>query len=116
MWRAASRTSSDLKHQLKQLEDKLVDAKRKRSSLTARQRAAQTQEYMINTGVDFDAHLMAQDNFNRMEDKVMEMEARAQARSELNNHNTIQEEIYIEMETEAEINSEMDELKKRFEI
>ena len=116
MWRAASRTSNDLKHQLKQLEDKLADAKRKRGSLAARQRAAQTQEYMINTGIDFDSHLMTQDKFNRMEDKVMEMEARAQACSELNDQNCFQDEIYVEMEIEAEINSEMDMLKKRFEI
>ncbi|MDX2507313.1 MAG: PspA/IM30 family protein [Gammaproteobacteria bacterium] len=114
MWRAASRTSSDLKHQLKQLEDKLVDAKRKQGSLVARQRAAQTQEYMLNAGVDFDAHLITQDNFNRMEDKVMEMEARAQARSELEGQQSLQEEIYVEMEIEAEINSEMDELKRKF--
>ena len=116
MWQAAARTSSDLKHQLTQLEDKLIDARRKQGSLVARQRAAQTQEYMINTGIDFDSHLIAQDNFNRMEDKVMEMEARAQARSELENHQGIQEEIYVEMEIEAEINSEMDELKKKFKL
>lgn len=116
MWRAASRTSNDLKHQLRQLEDKLMDAKRKKGSLVARQRAAQTQEHMINTEIDFDTHLMAQDNFNRMEDKVMEMEARAQARYELEGNNGIQEEMYVEMEIEAEINSEMDELKKKFEV
>ena len=115
MWHAAARTSNDLKHQLKQLEDKLADAKLKRGTLIARQRAAQTQEQMINTGIDFDSHLAAQDNFNRMEDKVMEMEARAQARSELDCQQGIQEEIYVEMEIEAEINSEMDELKKKFE-
>lgn len=114
MWRAAARTSNDLKHQLKQLEDKLADAKRKRSSLIARQRAAQAQVHMINTSIDFDAHLLSQDNFNRMEDKVMEMEARAQARSELEGQHSIQEEIFIEMEIEAEINSEMNELKKKF--
>ncbi len=116
MWQAAARTSSDLKHQLTQLEDKLIDARRKQGSLVARQRAAQTQEYMINTGIDFDSHLIAQDNFNRMEDKVMEMEARAQARCELENHQGIQEEIYVEMEIKAEINSEMDELKKKFKL
>ena len=116
MWQASARTSSDLKHQLRQLEDKLIDARRKQGSLVARQRAAQTQEYMINTGIDFDSHLIAQDNFNRMEDKVMEMEARAQARSELENRHGIQEEIYVEMEIEAEINSEMDELKKKFKL
>ena len=116
MWRAASRTSNDLKHQLRQLEEKLADAKRKKGSLAARQKAAQTQEYMINSGIDFDTHLMDQDNFNRMEDKVMEMEARAQARSELEGNHSIREEIYIEMEMEAEINSEMDELKNKFKI
>lgn len=116
MWRAASRTCNDLKHQLKQLEDKLSDAKRKRGSLVARQRAAQTQEYMLNTGIDFDTHLIAQDNFNRMEDKIMQMEAHTQARSELDSQNSLNEEIFVEMEIEAEINSEMDELKKRFEI
>lgn len=116
MWHAASRTSDDLKYQLRQLEDKLADAKLKRGTLVARQRAAQTQEYMTNTGIDFNTHLMAQDNFNRMEDKVMEMEARSQARSELEGKINLQEEIYEEMEIEAEINSEMDVLKKKFEM
>jgi len=50
-----------------------------------------------------------------MENKVIEMEARAQARSELDAVNGFQEGIYIEMEREADINAEMDELKKRFE-
>ena len=113
MWKAASRTSSDLKHQLQQLEIKLDDARRKRGTLIARQHAAQAQVTMINTGIDFDTQLMAQDNFNRMEDKVMEMEARAQARSELGGYHGIQEEIYIEMEIENEIDSELQELKSK---
>lgn len=115
MWNAASRTSNDLKLQLKQLEDKLLDAKRKKGSLIARQRAAQTQSYMLNADIDFDAHLLSQDNFNRMEDKVMEMEAQAQARSELDSSYNRQEEVYVEMQIESEINSEMDALKRQFQ-
>ncbi|NOQ77978.1 MAG: phage shock protein A [Gammaproteobacteria bacterium] len=115
MWNAASRTSNDLKLQLKQLEDKLLDAKRKKGSLIARQRAAQTQSYMLNADIDFDVHLLSQDNFDRMEDKVMEMEAQAQARSELDSSYNRQEEVYIEMQIESEIDCEMDALKRQFQ-
>jgi phage shock protein A len=115
MWRAAKRTSTDLTFQLRQLEDKLQDAKRKKGSLIARQRAAKTQVYMINADVDFDAHLESQDNFNRMEDKILTMEAQAQARSELDGHFSRQEEVYTDMAIESEINSEMDELKRQFQ-
>ena len=115
MWNAASRTSNDLKLQLKQLEDKLLDAKRKKGSLIARQRAAQTQSYMLNADINFDAHLLSQDNFDRMEDKVMEMEAQAQARSELDSSYNRQEEVYIEMQIESEIDCEMDALKRQFQ-
>ena len=114
MWDSAVRSSDELKHQLKQLEAKLQDAKRKKGSLIARQRAAQTQSYMQSADADFNAQLLAQDNFERMEDKVLEMEARTQARSELEGLTGRDEEVYIEMEIESEIDSEMADLKRQF--
>jgi len=114
MWASATRSSEQLKTQLKQLEDKLADAKRKKGSLIARQRAAQTQAYMHNADTDFGEQLAAQDNFNRMEDKVLEMEARVQARSELDSLSHRDEEAYIEMAIESEIDSEMEALKRQF--
>lgn len=114
MWNSALNSSTQLKSQLKQLESKLQDAKRKKGSLIARQRAAQTQSYMQNTDSDFNSQLLAQDNFNRMEDKVLEMEARAQARSELDGLSQQPDEAYIEMEIESEIDAEMEALKSQF--
>ena len=114
MWASAAHSSEQLKNQLNQLENKLTDAKRKKGSLIARQRAAQTQAYMQDADTDFGAQLAAQDNFNRMEDKVLEMEARVQARSELDGLTSRDEEAYIEMVIESEIDSEMDALKRQF--
>jgi len=114
MWASAARSSEQLKHQLKQLGNKLNDAKRKKGSLIARQRAAQTQAYMQDADTDFGEQLAAQDNFNRMEDKVLEMEARVQARSELDSLTNSDEDAYIEMAVESEIDAEMDALKRQF--
>ncbi|MCK5697907.1 MAG: PspA/IM30 family protein [Gammaproteobacteria bacterium] len=114
IWDSAVHSSDTLKDQLKQLENKLQDAKRKKGSLIARQKAAQTQSYMQNVDTNFNAQLLAQDNFDRMEDKVLEMEARAQARSELDGLTHREEEAYIEMEITSEIDSEMDALKRQF--
>jgi phage shock protein A len=113
MWQLANQTSTDLKYQLAQLEEKLADAKRQRGSLVARQRAAQIQEHMTHSEIDFDSQLRSQDNFNRMEDKVMDMEARAQAQAELNQTQRISEDAYLEIKMETEIEAEMAELKKK---
>jgi phage shock protein A len=112
-WESARATSEHLKKQLHALEAKLDEAKRKRSMLTARQRAAQAREYMGDTMSHFKAGLNAHANFTRMEDRVSEMEARAEAMDEVNSPSSRVEKEALAMEMEWEVDNELAALKKK---
>jgi len=112
-WESAKATSEHLKKQLHALEAKLEEAKRKRSMLVARQRAAQAREYMGDTLSHFKAGLDAHANFTRMEDRVAEMEARAEAMNEVNGEASRLEKDVIAMEVEREVENELAALKKK---
>ncbi len=112
-WESAKATSEHLKKQLYALEAKLEEAKRKRSMLIARQRAAQAREYMGDTLSHFKAGLDAHTNFTRMEDRVAEMEARAEAMDEVNRETSSLEKEVIAMEVEQEVENELVALKKK---
>lgn len=112
-WEAAKATSERLKTQLHALEAKLEEAKRKRSTLVARQRAAQAREYMGDTLSHFQAGLDAHANFARMEDKVAAMEARVEAMDELHSDASRVEKDFLAMETEWEVENELAALKKK---
>lgn len=72
-----------LKKQMQQLESKIAEAKTRKEMLVARARAAKASEQIQQTfsKVNINAPMAA---FERMEEKVMEMEARSQAVAELN--------------------------------
>jgi len=112
-WEAANNTSDRLKTQLRALEAKLEEARRKRSTLVARQRAAEARQHMDRTLADVQAGLDARANFARMEDKVAEMEARAEATAELNSDASRLEKDFLDMEVEQEVESELAALKKK---
>jgi phage shock protein A len=112
-WESAKATSEHLKKQLHALEAKLEEAKRKRSMLIARQRAAQAREYMGDTLSHFKAGLDAHANFTRMEDRVAEMEARVEAMDEVNGEAARLEKDVIAMEVEQEVENELATLKKK---
>jgi len=112
-WEAAKNTSEQLKTQLRALEAKLEEARRKRSTLVARQRAAEARQHMGKTLNDFEAGLKAQSNFERMEDKVAEMEARTEAMAELDNDASRLEKEFWAMEVEQEVEDELAMLKKK---
>ena len=112
-WQAAKNTSVKLKTQLKALEAKLEEARRKRSSLVARQKAAEARQQMDDTLTSLEAGIRAQTNFSRMEDKVVEMEARTEAMDELSDDSSQLERDFLEMETNAEIEEELKNLKKK---
>jgi phage shock protein A len=112
-WESARATSEHLKKQLHALEAKLDEAKRKRSMLIARQRAAQAREYMGGTMSHFKAGLDAHANFTRMEDRVSEMEARAEAMDEVSSPSSRVEKEVLAMEMEWEVESELAALKKK---
>ncbi len=112
-WEAAKNTSERLKTQLHALEAKLEEARRKRSTLVARHRAAEARQHMDKTLGNFQAGLDAQANFARMEDKVTEMEARVEAAAELHSDASQLEKDFLAMEVEQEVDNELAALKRK---
>lgn len=112
-WEAARNTSTNLKTQLKKLENKLDEARRKRASLAARQRAAEARQYMSSTERYFDRGVIAQDKFERMEEKVVEIEARTEAMLELDDEKSELEKEFDDLEVETDVELEFEELKKK---
>jgi phage shock protein A len=112
-WEAAKSTSENLKTQLRALEAKLEEARRKKGTLVARQRAAEARQHMNKTLTNFEAGLNAQENFDRMESKVSEMEARTEAMAELSSNNSQLEKDFWKMEAEQEVEDELAQLKKK---
>jgi phage shock protein A len=114
-WLSAKNTSDRLKSQLKALEAKLEEARRKRTSLAARQHAAQARQQMDKTLEHFQAGIKAQSNFDRMEDKVAAMEAHVEALEELRSDASQLEMEFLDMELNAEIDAELISLKQQVE-
>jgi phage shock protein A len=112
-WQSAKATSDRLKAQLLQLENKLEETKRKRSTLLARQRATEARQQMDSTMDTFRTGLDAQARFDRMEDKVEEMEARTEAAAELNDDLSPLEKEFLELEADADVETELNDLKRK---
>ncbi|XCN72143.1 MAG: PspA/IM30 family protein [Candidatus Electrothrix aestuarii] len=114
-WASAKATSDRLKAQLLQLENKLEETKRKRTTLLARQRATEARQQMDSTMNTFHAGLDAQARFDRMEDKVEEMEARAEAMDELHNDMSALENEFLQLETDNDVETELNALKMKMQ-
>ena len=111
-WESARRTSERLKAQLRALETKLEEARLKKSSLVARQRAAQAREQMDKVTDRFKTGLDLDNSFGRMADKVGEMEARMEARAEVYGDYSPAEREFLKMEVDVEVEAELAVLKK----
>ena len=111
-WESSRRTSERLKAQLRALETKLEEARLKKSSLVARQRAAQAREQMDKVTDRFQAGLDLNNTFGRMADKVGEMEARMEARAEVYGDYSPAEREFLKMEVDIEVEAELAVLKK----
>ena len=112
-WASAKATSDRLKRQLHQLEAKLEEAKLKRSTLLARQRATQARQQMHKTVDTFQKSLNTQTRFDRMEDKVAAMEARTEAIAELETESSPLEKEFLQMEIDNEVETELQALKAK---
>ncbi|OAD21609.1 PspA/IM30 [Candidatus Thiomargarita nelsonii] len=110
-WESAKATSERLKRQLHQLEAKLEEAKLKRSTLIARQRATQARQQMYKTEDKFQSSLDAQTRFDRMEDKVGYMESRTDALAELEGESSPLEKEFLQMEVDNDVEMELEALK-----
>ncbi len=112
-WEKAKETSERLKGQLHQLEAKLEEAKLKRSTLIARQRASEAREQMHKTQDKFQTGLDAQTRFARMEDKVAYIEARADAVAEIENESSPLEKEFSQMAVAHDVEAELAALKAK---
>jgi len=110
-WGSARNTSERLKEQLRKLEDKLEEAKRKRTTLTVRQRAAEARQKMDGTLRHFENGLDTQKRFDRMEDRVSEIEARADAAAELDRNASVLEKEFLKLEVDNEVEAELAALR-----
>ncbi|MCB1777908.1 MAG: PspA/IM30 family protein [Candidatus Competibacteraceae bacterium] len=106
-WGSAKRTSERLKAQMRALETKLEEARLKKGSLVARQRAAQAREQMDRISDRFQTGLDLNHSFDRMSGKVDEMEARMEARAELYGEYSQVEKEFLKMEADNEIETEL---------
>ena len=112
-WQSARRSSERLKTQLRALEAKLEEARLKKGSLVARQRAAQAREQMDQVNDRFQTGLNLNQSFGRMADKVGEMEARMEAREELYGDYSPIEREFLKLETDSELEAELAALRKQ---
>jgi phage shock protein A len=106
-WEAARRTSDALKADFRRLEEKVDDARRRRDALIARQLAAQAQKEVASIAPAMSKAQQSFAKFDRMEQKVEQIEAEAQALVELSDtdrdltkeveHSLRQAEIDVEM-------------------
>jgi phage shock protein A len=106
-WQSAKRTSERLKAQLRALEGKLEEARLKKGSLVARQRAAQAREQMDRVSDRLQTGLDLNHSFDRMSGKVDEMEARMEARAELYGEFSQVEREFLKMEVDTEVETEL---------
>lgn len=109
-WEAQKAAVEKLKKELEELERKYENAKRNREVLIARRRRAIAQEQLIRTGerlekIDYAAEL------ERMERRILEEEARAEAAAELAEAPV--EEQFAELEEDEELQQELAALKAR---
>ncbi len=114
-WEAAVSTSASLKSQLRALEAKLDEAKRKKSSLAARQRAAEARQHMERTNTAFETGLEAHSKFSRMEDRVADIEAHTEAMMEVNSVADALEREFNNMEVDVEVDAELEALKAKLQ-
>lgn len=114
-WESAVNTSASLKAQLRALEAKLEEARRKRGTLVARQRAAEARGQMEAIGARLQGGLEAEKNFLRMEDRVAEMEARTLAMAEVNSDRSDLEREIQALEADAEVEADLAALRRRIE-
>ena len=81
-WRAQATETEKLKGSLRQLNDKIEEAKRKRNLLVAKQRRAQAQKRIHETMSGL-SNTSAFDAFNRMAEKIEEQERESLAHQEV---------------------------------
>jgi phage shock protein A len=99
-WQAQKESVEKLKSSLRELQSKIEEAQRKKNLLIARAKRAEAEQKIQDTMSGMDGGRASLDTFNRMAEKVDELEARADASKELANFNadTDLEKKFAELE------------------
>lgn len=115
-----------LKEQLRLLEDKVQEARRKKEILIARKRSAQAHQSMLSATRNFaaaarksdallaEADLLTPGTFASLEDEVLKLETEAEAMREVMAREPSLEEVFEKSKTDEEIERRLKELKDRF--
>jgi len=82
-WESQKASVEKLKETLRQLQNKIDEASRKKNMLVARAKRAEAQQKIQKTLASVSGNTSAFDTFDRMAKKVDELEARADAQAEL---------------------------------
>jgi phage shock protein A len=112
-WEAARRTSDGLKSDFRRLEEKVEDARRRRDALIARQLAAEAQKEVASIAPAMSKAQQSFAKFDRMERKVEQMEAEAQALVELSDTKRDLDKEVAHSERQAEVDAELAALKEK---
>lgn len=97
-----------MKQNMRALEAKIVEAKTKKDLYIARARSAQASERLQEMMGNFQTGT-ALGAFDRMEEKVLQLEARSQAMAELGSNDL--ESQFAALESETDIDTELQEMK-----
>jgi phage shock protein A len=119
-------SSASLKEQLRLLEDKVQDARRKNEILIARKRSAQAHQSLLTATQNFaaaarksdallaEAHLLTPGAFESIEDEVLRLETEAEALQEVMHQEPCLEEVFERSKTNEAIERQLEELKNKF--
>ncbi len=115
-WDTASSSCTTLKAQLTTLENKLGEAKRQQAGLVARHKAAQARSKIEEAAVELTSTLSHEATLARVEEKVLGLEARAEALAEVGGGTAslaAQAEAASNKSAAADIDAELAALKRK---
>jgi phage shock protein A len=110
-WEVSRKASDSLKADFRRLEEKLEEARRKRDVLVARQLAAEAQKEVASVAPAMSRAQRSFSKFDRMESKIEQMEAEAQAILELSDDRRSLDREIADRERSAEVDAELAALK-----
>ncbi|MEO5953777.1 MAG: PspA/IM30 family protein, partial [Chloroflexia bacterium] len=110
-WTSQHDQVAELRGALAKLEAKIAEADAKRELIITKQRRAATQE-AINTALQSVQGVTADQSLQRMEDKVDQQLARAQAETDLAGQDM--DSRFADIERDAQVDNDLADLKKKF--
>jgi phage shock protein A len=118
-WESQKASVEKLKESLRELQNKIEEAQRKKNLLIARAKRAEAQQKIQNTISSVDGNRSAFDAFDRMAQKVDQMEAQAEAAMELEDlgRNSSLERRFSELErSDSSADLLLEDLKKKMNV